>query len=127
VVANVVSATNGNLREPSIAAMLAEEFGYGIYGPGHFFLRNANDPVKFSTLQSYEVHDFSVLLTATLFEILTEFYERNRSRTDGHLSDVEALIAASRHLRRNHLPRDQLSAADKRDVPALRPGDDRRR
>jgi|GEM_PF-1279479 len=78
VVENVLTATDGDLRKPSLASLLAEEFGYGIYGPGHFFLRNANDPVTYKTLRSYEVHDFSVLLTATLFEILTEFFEINR-------------------------------------------------
>lgn len=78
VVEHVIAATGGDLRNESIASLLAEEFGYGIYGPGHFFLRNAGDPITFSTLPSFEVHDFSVLLTATVYEILTEFYQINR-------------------------------------------------
>jgi hypothetical protein len=78
VVEQVLAATHGDLRQPSIASLLAEEFGYGIYGPGHFFLRNAGDPITMDTVPSFEVHAFSVLLTATLYEILTEFYEANR-------------------------------------------------
>jgi hypothetical protein len=132
VVANVISATGGDLRQPNIAALLAEEFGYGIYGGSHYFLRNAGDPVTYSTIQSYEVHDFSVLLTATLYEILVEFYEVNQARTDEEMTEVEALIEATRHLRRivfravNYLPPTGVSfkrfgqamiAADKRVYP----------
>jgi hypothetical protein len=78
VAAQVLAATGGDLRRPNLASLLAEEFGYGIYGPGHFFLRSAGDPVRFSTLKSPEVHDYSVLLTATMYEILTDFYDVNR-------------------------------------------------
>ena len=78
VVAQILKGTGGDLRQPNLASLLAEEFGYGIYGPGHFFLRSAGDPVKLSTLKSFEVHDYSVLLTATMYDILTDFYDVNR-------------------------------------------------
>lgn len=80
VVAQVIAATGGDLRRENIAALLAEEFGFGIYGPGHFFLRNAGDPMTYDAVPSYEVHAFSVLMTATMYEILTEFYEANRGQ-----------------------------------------------
>lgn len=110
VVERVIQATGGDLRQPNIASLMAEEFGYGIYGPGRYFLRSAGDPITYGQAAGSEIHDFSVLLTATMYQILVEFYEINRRRTDETLSDTEALIEATRHLRRiafraiNYLP-----------------------
>lgn len=110
VVERVIEATGGDLRKPNIASLMAEEFGYGIYGPGRYFLRYAGDPISYDEAAGSEIHDFSVLLTATMYQILVEFYEINRRRTDETLSNVEALIEATRHLRRiafraiNYLP-----------------------
>lgn len=110
VVAQVMKATGGDLSLPNIASLMAEEFGYGIYGPGRYFLRYAGDPITYGQAAGSEIHDFSVLLTATMYQILVAFYEINRRRTDETFSDVEALIEATRHLRRiafraiNYLP-----------------------
>lgn len=100
VVAQVIEATGGDLNQPNIASRMAEEFGYGIYGPGRYFLRHAGDPITYGQAAGSEIHDFSVLLTATMYQILVEFYAINRRRTDESFTDAEALIEATRHLRR---------------------------
>ncbi len=100
VVARVMEATGGDLNRPNIASLMAEEFGYGLYGPGRYFLRYAGDPITYGEAAGTEIHDFSVLLTATMYQILVAFYEINRRRTDEALTDAEALIEATRHLRR---------------------------
>ena len=110
VVTQVMEATGGDLNLPNIASLMAEEFGYGIYGPGRYFLRYAGDPITYGEAAGSEIHNFSVLLTATMYQILVEFYEINRRRTDETFSNAEALIEATRHLRRiafraiNYLP-----------------------
>lgn len=100
VVARVMEATGGDLNQANIASLMAEEFGYGIYGPGRYFLRTAGDPITYDQAAGSEIHDFSVLLTATMYQILVAFYEINRQRTDETFSNAEALIEATRHLRR---------------------------
>jgi hypothetical protein len=131
VVDNVIAATGGDLRLDSIASRMAEEFGYGLFGAGHFFLRNANDPIKKSQIVSEEVHDLSVLMTATIYEILVEFYEKQK-QAHPSLTDRENLLEATSHLRRmvyrgvNYLPPTMVTfrrfgramlAADKRAFP----------
>ena len=125
VVTQVMEATGGDLNLPNIASLMAEEFGYGIYGPGRYFLRYAGDPITYGEAAGSEIHNFSVLLTATMYQILVEFYEINRRRTDETFSNAEGADRGHPPPAPHRLQSHQLPAPDRGLLPHLRPDADR--
>ncbi len=109
IAAAVIGLSGGNLRKDTLVAALAEEFGAALYGDAQRqFLRNAINDLTMAKLQgNWEPHDYSQVLTGTMYEILIRMYdiqwdeEKKRARRQGHKpSPVKALIIAVKHFSR---------------------------
>ena len=98
-----------DLRNDTIVAALAEQFGTALYGGANrYFLRNAlNEKTMKDVEDSWEEHEYSEVLTGAVYEILIGMYdqqwkrEQKKAAEAGHKpSPVKALLIAVRHLQR---------------------------
>ncbi len=100
LVKHLYRETHGNMRHPSLATRLAEEFGQGIFGAGVPYLRSALEGVNYSQAPK-GAHARSSVWTASIYEILERLIQEKypngfakSSKGFGEFS--EALVEASR-------------------------------
>jgi len=104
-----IEEAGNDLRNDTIVATLAEQFGTALYGSANrYFLRNAINNTKMKHVaDTWEEHDYSEVLTGAIYEILIGMYDKQWTQEQklaaekGHKpSPVKALLIAVRHLRR---------------------------